>query len=306
MRCEVTAMTEMTGEQRLEDLLPEAESEEQERLSRRQFLTGAVAGGAAGLVVATGTGVAVWNLAEAEAQTSLETADAEIARLQGLLDLYEDLERVGLDAILEVGMSAVALPLALVEEGAKALKTGLDMLEEAILSLQEALPTAQESILWLEAQVSTVAEAIEKLETGLVRALDRAASSPVGEKLADFAGIVLDNLPFGLGDRIRDVLDGLVHLVTSVDELVEGINTQALEPLREKWFPVDRGEGTAVTFLDPLIDNALDPLEAHLGDLAALADTWQQKLVAPTEHALAERARIREEIARYKGEQSIG
>jgi hypothetical protein len=269
-------------------------------------LTGAVAGGAAGLAVAAGTGVAVWNLIDAEAQTALEAADAEIARLQGLVDLYEDLEKVGLDAILGVGMSAVALPLELVEQGAKALRSGLELLEEAILSLQEALPTAQESIVWLETQISTVADGIEKLEKSLGQALDKAASNPVAEKLADFAGMVLDNLPFGLGDKIRDVLDGLVHLVTSVDELVEGINTLALEPLREKWFPMEDGEGTAVTFLDPVVESVLDPLETHLGDLAALADTWQHKLVAPTEDALAERAKVREEIARYKSEHGIG
>jgi chorismate mutase len=39
-----------------------------------------------------------------------------------------------------------------------------------------------------------------------------------------------------------------------------------------------------------------------LANLSALADAWQQKLVAPAEQALAERARVREEIAQYKKE----
>ncbi len=305
----------MTDEQTLEEFFsqePERE-DEQQSLSRRRFLTGTVAGGAAGLAVAAGTGVAVWKIADAELlaakeaaeadlQATREAADAEVARLQGLVGLYEGLEKIGLDAILQTGMAAVALPLGAVEAGAKALKGGLDLFEGALLSLEEALPTAQETILWVEARVSALAEGIEKLETALGNAMEKAADNPVVEALRDFTRTVLDNLPFGLGDKFRGVLDGLVQLVTGVDELVEGINTSLLEPLREKWFSVEDGKGIGATLVDPLVEQILDPLEAHLADLAVLADSWQNKLMAPTQQALAERAQVQEEIARYKKE----
>ena len=180
--------------------------DEQEALSRRKFLTGAVAGGAAGLAVAAGTGVAVWKVtdaellaakeaAEAELLVSKEAAAAELARVQGLVDLYEDLEKIGLDAILETGMMAVALPLEAVEVGAKALKRGLDWAESALLSLAEALPTAQESLLWLEDQVSALAESIGKVEAAVANALNKATDNAVAEALTDFADIILDGLP---------------------------------------------------------------------------------------------------------------
>jgi hypothetical protein len=112
--------------------------------------------------------------------------------------------------------------------------------------------------------------------------------------------MVLDYLPFGLGDRIRGVLDGLVEVVTGVDELVAGVNTHLLEPLDAKWFSEEEEAGLSATLVNPLVERVLDPLEAHLGDLAALTDTWQAKLMAPTQEALAERARIRGQIAQYK------
>lgn len=295
----------MGEEQTLETFFDEKVEDENTSVSRRQFLTGAVVGGAAGLAVAAGTGVAVWNIADAETQVALETADAEIARLQGLVDLYEDLEKVGLDAILQTGMAAMALPLQAVELGAKALKGGLEAIEEALISLEEALPSARESILWLENQVSAVAAGIEKLETALAAALQKATDNPVAEALADFAAMVLDNLPFGLGDRIREVLDGLIGLVTSVDELVEGINTRLLEPMRVNWFSDEDGEGLGAAIVDPAIEHVLDPLEAHLADLVTLTDTWQAKLVEPSQQALAERAQIREEIAQYKSDHGL-
>ena len=294
----------MTEEQTLFDVLP-PDTETEKQLSRRQFLTGAVAGGAAGLAVAAGTGVAVWKIADADLQATLVDADTEIARLQGLVDLYENLEKVGLDAILATGMQALSLPLAALESGAQALKGGLEWTEQALLALQEALPSAEESILWLEARVSTVADNLEKLEATIGQALDRATANPVAEALADFTSMILDNLPFGLGDKIRGVLDELARLLASVDELVEGVNASLLEPLREQWFSSQEGTGMGATFIEPLVENVMDPLEAHLETLASLADTWQQELVAPSEQALAQREQIRQEIARYKKDNGL-
>lgn len=291
--------------------------EEIEALSRRKFLTGAVAGGAAGLVVASGTGVAVWQVAAAEARADKEAAEAErdgikvqaaaeMERLQGLVDLYENLEKVGLDAILQTGMVAVALPLAAVELGAKALKQGLEWAEEALLSLGESLPTARESLLWLEEQIASLADGISRLETAIGEALDRATDNAIGEALKDLSAWILDHLPFGLGDRIRDVLEGLVNLITSVDDLLQGVNSHLLEPMRVRWFSEEEGEGLSASLVNPLVAHILDPLEAHLGDLAVLADTWQAELMAPTQQALTQRDQIREQIARYKEEHSLG
>jgi hypothetical protein len=178
--------------------------------------------------VAAGTSVAVWKVSDSEllslrkaADAELEAANAEleaskgaadlelkalaenaaeeVAKLLGLLDLYEELDRIGLDGIIAKGLGAIALPLGAVEAGARALKSGLDWAENALRTVGEAVPTAQESLLWLEAQVSAVADAIEKLENGVARALDRATDNAVGEAVKEFTAKLLDVLPFGLG-----------------------------------------------------------------------------------------------------------
>jgi hypothetical protein len=233
-------------------------------------------------------------------------AASELDRLQGLVNLYEGLEKVGLDAILQTGMVAVALPLEAVELGAKALKAGLEWAEDALLSLGESLPTARESLLWLEERISSVAEGISRLETAIGEALDQATDNAIGEALKDLSAWILDHLPFGLGDRIRDVLEGLVNLVTSVDDLLQGVNSHLLEPLRTNWFSDGEEEGLGASLVNPLVERILDPLEAHLDDLAALADTWQAELMAPTQEALVQREQIRKEIARYKEQHSLG
>lgn len=324
----------MEEEKTIEELLEEAPTTDEARqVSRRRFLAGAVAGGAAGLAVASGTGVAVWRASQSELLAAKEAAEAELAAMKaaadaelratqesadnelqaaieaaaeelakalGLLELYEELDKIDLDAILAKGLAAVALPLGAVEAGARALSRGLEWAEKALTSLAEALPTAQESLLWLEAQVMAVAGGLERLQSSVARALDKAVDNPVGRAVEDLINRVLDSLPFGIGDKFRDSLEGLVALVTSVDELVAGMNTLLLEPLRERWFSDEEGKGVGGTFVDPLIEDVLDPLEAHLVNLAVMTDSWQNKLMDPSQEALAERGKVREQIARYR------
>lgn len=329
----------MDQEKQLEDFFEEEALADMQRIvSRRQLLTGAVVGGAAGLAVAAGTGVAVWKVTDSECQVAKEAAEAEIAAAKaaadaklraaqqaadndlqaaveaaagelaevlGLVELYNELDEIGLDGILERGLAAVAMPLEALEVGAKALSSGLEWVEGALRSLAEALPTAQESLLWLETRVSSVADGLDNLQASVATALDKATENPVGAAVEDFANAVLDKLPFGLGDKFRDTLAWLAALVTSVDELVEGINSGFLEPLRKRWFSEEQGEGIGGTFVDPLIENILDPLGAHLVNLAVVTDNWQTKLMNPSQEALAKRAKVREEIARYKEEHGI-
>jgi len=277
--------------------------QEAQQLSRRRFLAGALAGGAAGLAAAAGAGAVVWKVVDTQADLARAAAGDEISRLHGLVDLYEKLERVGLDAILQSGMAAVALLFGGLELGANGLKSGLELVEKGLLSIEKTFPIVQTGIEWVEKGVSALAGGIDALQTTLGQVIDRA--SPITEALGDFVAFVLDKLPFGIGDRVQSALDMLSDLVGGIPELIEGINTHLLEPLRQDWFSTEDGKGVDEVLFKPLVEHVFDPLEAHLGDLAGLIDTWQQKLVAPSQQAIEERAMIREQIAQYKKDHGL-
>ena len=289
-----------------EELVEEALAEEPEAgedMSRRKFLTGTLAGGAAGLAIAAGTGAAVWMVGDRQADRAKAAADDEIARLQGLVDLYEKLDGVGLDAIVQGGMAAVGLLFGGLELGANGLKSGLERVEKALLSLEKTFPIIRAGIEWVEKGVSALAGGIDALQSTLGRVVDKA--SPITEALGDFASFILDKLPFGIGDQVRSVMETLSNLVGGIPELIEGINTHLLEPLRQDWFSTEEGKGLDDTLLKPLVEHVFDPLEALLGDLAGLIDTWQQKLVAPSQRAIEERAMLRDQIAQYRVKYNI-
>ena len=125
-------------------------------------------------------------------------------------------------------------------------------------------------------------------------------AEPITDAVGSFSDFVLDRLPFGIGDRIRAILDRMGDLITSIPEAMEGINTRLLEPLRQDWFSEEKGKGLKARLIDPIVTRLLDPSEAFLGKLAELVGGWEEKLVKPVENAISERNTIRGEIARYR------
>jgi hypothetical protein len=293
---------------RLDELTEQVEADREvlatEEMTRRRFLQGALVGGVTGLAIGAGGSLVAWETGTAVGRTAagLEAA-AEALKLKGLLALYENLERIGLDAIVSTGVAALGLLLEGVEAGSLAIKAGLDTVEGLLLDFEEAFPTIRAGIEWTEGVVSAFADKLQALEDAIEGVLEKA--QPITEALGSFFNFVLDLLPFGYGDRVRVTLDRIDDIVTSIPEAVEGINTKLLEPLRRDWFSKEEDRGLKAGLINPIVTGLLDPLEAFLGKLAELMDSWEEKLVGPVQKAISERDAIREQIARYKTEEGL-
>jgi hypothetical protein len=269
-------------------------------MPRRRFLRGALVGGVAGLAVAAGGSLVAWETGTAAGRT---VAELEALKLKGLLALYENLEKIGLDAIVSTGVAAVGLLLNGVESGSLAIKAGLDTVERLLLDFEAAFPGIRASIEWTEGMVSAFADKLQALEDAIEGVLEKA--QPITEALGGFFDFVLDLLPFGYGDKVRATLNRIDDIVTSIPEAVEGINAKLLEPLRRDWFSDEEGKGLKGGLIDPIVTGLLDPLEAFLGKLAELVGGWEEKLASPVQKAISERNAIREQIARYKAEEGL-
>ena len=293
---------------KLDELTEQVEADREvlatEGMTRRRFLQGALVGGVVGLAVGAGGSLVAWETGTAAGRMAAELeATAEALKLKGLLTLYENLEKIGLDAIVSTGVAAVGLLLEGVETGSLTTKAGLDTVEGLLLDFEEAFPTIRAGIEWTEGVVSAFADKLQALEDAIEGVLEKA--QPITEALGSFFNFVLDLLPFGYGDKIRVTLDRIDDIVTSIPEAVEGINTKLLGPLRRDWFSEEEGKGLKAGLIDPIVIGLLDPLEAFLGKLAELMDSWEEKLVGPVQKAISERDAIREQISLYKAEEAL-
>jgi len=260
-------------------------------MSRRRFLT---ATAASGFVAATAGAVAVWQYGNGRGQ---ELSD-DLGRMWGLVRLYDKMDEPQLDRVVAAGIAAMGAPLKALASAADLVKAGAQTAEDALIKFGTAFPTIRTAITWLEGLVSDWAQRLHLLEDAIGRALDEV--SPITQAVGGFFDSILKLIPLGGGQKIKEVLDRIGEIITTIPQAVTDINVKILTPLRDEWFTDQPGKGLKGELIEPIITRLLDPLEALLGRVSELIRRWEPELVAPTESALDQREAVRREIAAYR------
>jgi hypothetical protein len=136
------------------------------------------------------------------------------------------------------------------------------------------------------------------LEDAIGRALNEV--NPITQALGAFFNSVLNLLPFGGGQTIKEVLDRIGEIVNIIPKSIADINVRILTPLRDDWFSDSPGKGLKGGLIEPVITKLLDPLEAMVGRLSELLRQWDADLSTPTKNVMSQREAIRQEITDYK------
>jgi hypothetical protein len=272
-------------------------------ITRRQFLAGTAAGGAA--LVSTNVATAVMAGAlgtrAGEAKAELES-QAELLKLRGLVTLYENLEQVGIDAILSTGIAVLTISIDGLQLGITALQRGVSLVDSAVSAVENAFPTIRTGLRLVERLVTSIENRVTQLQDLMSDVQE--VVSPLSDAVGSFFSSLVERIP-GIGPTIVDTLDRISELVGSLPETIGRMRTDLLEPLREDWFTDDEESGLKGKLLNPLQENLLEPLEGFLTDLNDAIDEWQEQLVNPVEEALIQRDVIRQQIAEYKEREGI-
>jgi hypothetical protein len=267
-------------------------------VTRRQFLVGLTAGGAA-LVstnLATGLAAGTLGLKAGQAAAGLES-EAELMKLRGLLTLYEQLERVGIDAILTTGVAALAISLDGLEAGIVVLEKGVSLVDAGVTAFENSFPTIRRGLRVVESLFTSMENRLALLQETMSEIQE--VVSPLSDAVGSFLSSLVERIP-RVGPAILDALDRISELVGSLPDAIAEVRTRLVEPLREEWFTDDEESGLKGKLLNPLQEDLLEPLEDFLGNLADSMDAWQEQLITPVEEAAKERELIRQQITEYK------
>lgn len=271
--------------------------------TRRQVLAGTVVGGMAVAGAATGAGVLGTVRGAADAVTELQ-AEASLAleRWQGLVALYQRLDDIGLDDVVNNGLAAVAGALGNVQALTTRLQSGLERTEASLAALDESLAVLDDALVAAEGAITRLAEAVQALEDHLEAVGERVA--PLTEALGGFFKDLVGRIPFGVGDRILATIERVQAVVTTVPETIASLNSRLIEPVRQRFFPREGGT-LQVRLFDPLVAALFDPAEKLLAAITTLAERWEAELAGPAQQRIAARAQVREAIARYRAENNL-
>jgi hypothetical protein len=272
-------------------------------ITRRQALLRVVVGGTAlatagYLATRPDTGITDRSLDDPENWAER----GQIAALQTLLTLYEMMDRVGLDRLIISAILAIGFSVEGLRGGATALRAGLDLISSLLDRFEAAAPRIIAGIQAAEEVVQTVNRQMQRLEELMGAVLQETA--PFTETVDQFVQTLLGYLPFGIGDRIRNTIQGMGEVVGFLPATARLLGEQLLVPMRA-WFPKE-GDGDVRTALfTPTRTQVLDPARNMLDHVIHFAEQWNAELAHPLEEAVAQRHAVRLQIADYKREHNI-
>ncbi len=267
-------------------------SERPPAVSRRQFLGAAAAGG---LIVALTGGLTLWQLSAAHAAA----LEKEVGTLRRILALYQQMDDLGLDDLVQRGMGAIAPILEALRDLATRLLEAIQSARAALLDFQSRFPSLQSGMRWLRDALLTLSQRLTALENEVNDVLG--LSSPVAETVGGFLSRILDRLPVTFARQVRSGLERVGEVVSILPNFIQNVYTRILEPM-DDWFTQRADAGLNGWIVNPLLKTVLDPAQTLAERVLELVTSWEEQLAAPARQAMDERAQIRAEIARLMEE----
>ena len=264
----------------------------QESVTRRQLITTAAVGSAALVVGAVG-GTAVAGVSRAE-------AELELIKLRALVGLYENLEKIGIDAIIATGMNVVRGALDVVKTGVRLARDGVTAVETALKNFQTLLDNLRGAAELATRVLTELSQKFKDAESFVVSMLGTAL--PLAESIGNFFNALIQKIPFGIGTEIQRAINSLIELVRAIPTTLDTMLNQLLKPLRDLFFPATGSAQVKTNLFDPIINNLLTPLKKLLTDIETLLDKWEKDFTQPVQKALDDRAKIRKQIVAMRND----
>ncbi len=229
----------------------------------------------------------------ADAETRLAALEQELADAQALLELWQSHDNVGLDALVDAGLGLVYAALRNALTVLNILDSGLTAVRSVLARFVDALPGPIDAIEWLKTRITRLSADLDVLTQQVQKAVDSA--QPFNGLITEFVLWILDELPFGIGDRARAGLEAMQGVVGGLPEIVSRVNTDVLDPLAT-WFSRDQSKSLIGTLIRPVETQLMDPGKNVVAEFREFASYFETELVAPVQEALEARRALRTEI----------
>jgi hypothetical protein len=223
----------------------------------------------------------------------LDDALAQLEEHRRLNALWEQLDAIGLDNLLNDALARAGTAFVRVMQVIVLLRTGIAAAQNVLNGFVAVFPGPQEGIRWLGRQTLALASSLDWLGQQIEEAIE--PSDSLTSMVADFVLWVLERLPFGVGNRAKAGLEAMQTLINDLPDLLAGLNDDVLDPLAD-WFGGDEGSNLLGTLVTPVVENAIEPAETVLDAVGEFETIYKDNLVDPVQGALTQRAALRSEI----------
>ena len=233
----------------------------------------------------------------AAAQSALSSANERLAHSSELINLYNQLEGIGLDNVVATGLGVLGGALSGLSGPVGLLRDGVEAAHGLLTGFEQTLPDFNGAMAWLGQQVVNIRVALWAVETAAQQAANSTLSG-VTAVFGGFVGFVLDHLPFNIGANVRQTLNEVQHLLTGVTAMADQAPEQVL--LKISRYVDDGPQSWKQALIAPLRLNTLTPAGDVLAGVVGATDTFKTSLHEPATAALQRRQALRDQIANFR------
>jgi hypothetical protein len=232
-------------------------------------------------------------------QTELASANERVSVLAGLVTLYEQLDDVDLDTVLDNGLTAVNDSLFNLMDSIPTLEEGLSAGQLALAEVENHLPVLENGRVWLDGQLGKLETYFQHIEFVLMDAVE--AVGPFLQMLEDWFANVKKWLPFGIGEKATTIMQSITTLLIETPGTVSGINSNITQPL-DVWLAKDEQNEVKLQskLSKPLRENVMAKTSETLGKARAIETTYTANLKEPVATAGANKQTVRDLITSYR------
>lgn len=232
-------------------------------------------------------------------QTELASANERVSVLAGLVTLYEQLDDVDLDTVLDNGLTAVNDSLFNLMDGIPTLEESLSAGQLALAEVENHLPVLENGRVWLDGQLGKLSTYFQQIELLLLDAVD--AVGPFLQMLDEWFANIKKWLPFGIGQKAATVMQSITTLLIETPGTVSGIHSNIAQPL-DVWLAKDEQNEVKLhsKLIKPLRENVMAKTSETLGKARAIETTYTANLKEPVATAVANKQTVRDLITSYR------
>lgn len=228
----------------------------------------------------------------------LESANEHIGLLAGLIALYEQLDDVELDTLLENGMNSVSDSVAALLDDVPDLEAGVALGAAALDDVEAHIPLLENGRNWLDHQTGKLQLYFSAVEKVLEKMVDRVGDFL--EMLQTWFEGVQKWLPFNVGQRAIEVMETITILLAETPHTISGLTTNVTEPL-DVWVGAEGEEAPLKrNVLKPMRENVLAKTSRAVEKARQVETVYHTQLDDPVKTAVSRQKTVRRLIADYR------
>lgn len=228
----------------------------------------------------------------------VDELNLQVGALSGLVALFDQLDEIDLDDIVDDGLSVVGSAFDELTLNLPTVSEGLALGQAALKELEQHIPLLEDGRDWLDGHLSALDSHFVTVNRTLQSAID--GGGTVIHLLNEWFQDILKWLPFGIGKKAVDVMEALSNLINEIPNTVGGVQENIVQPL-DVWLSRE-DEQTALQrrVVAPVRDSALTPAADTISKTETLRSTYVNDLAAPARRKLARKRAVRHAIKEYR------